>query len=272
MSIFAPFFNFSKIFGTSGASPISQFKSALGRYPGNNKQWWVAKAQADDSEKNIKEGQFLPLVLDKLYSGNNRAPRGHFFLNAFRKERGRVSGLGAAVEDIQEKGYRPVSTCFFSGRAWWGGGDSVYYSQIIDHKSRAGLCFQEADATAEDISDLIASDGGQIRLAEAQNINKIIPLSNGVMVFASNGVWFIAGGNGGFSATDISLDKVSAQGTDAPRSIIQVGDMVFWWSEIGICALEQASGQFGPIPGKFGNNNISEQTIQSFYNLIQASR
>jgi hypothetical protein len=36
----------------------------------------------------------------------------------------------------------------------------------------------------------------------------------------------------------------------------------------GIHALQQASGQFGPIPGKFGNDNIAEQTIQSFYNAI----
>lgn len=253
-----------------GASPIPIFFSALGRYPGNNKQWWVAKAQADDDDKKIKEGQFLPLVLDKLYSGNNKAPRGHFLLNAFRKERGLVSGLGPAVEDIKERGYRPNTTCFFSGRAWWAGGDRVYYSMIIDHKSKSGLCYQEADATAEDISDLIASDGGSIQLSEAKNIHRIIPLSNGVMAFSSNGVWFISGGQGGFSATDISLNKVSAVGTDCPMSIVQMNDTVFWWSEIGICALEQASGQFGPIPGKFGNTNITEQTIQSYYNDIPA--
>ncbi len=252
----------------SSLSPISLFHSALGRYPGNNKQWWVARAQADDKEKGIKEGDFLPLVLDKLYSGNNKAPRGHFILNAFRKDRGLVSGLGPGIEAVQEKGYRPVTTCFFSGRAWWAAGDTVFYSQILDHKSKSGLCFQEADATSEDISDLIATDGGVVKLSEAQSILKILPLSNGVMVFATNGIWFIAGGKGGFSATDISLDKISALGTDSPRSIIQVGDMIFWWGEIGIGAIEQASGQFGPIPGKFGNNNVSEQTIQSLYNDI----
>lgn len=258
----------SKGFGNKGVDPIAKFHSKLGKYPGNNKQWWVAKAQGDDDDKKIKAGDFLPDVLDKQYSGNNKAPRGHFLLNAFRKERGYVSGLGPAVENIQEKNYRPNTNCFYSGRVWWAGGDKVYFSQILDHKSKAGLCFQEADPTAEDISDLIASDGGVVPIAEARNIQKIIPLANGVMAFSASGVWFISGGDSAFSATGVSLDKVSAVGTDYPMTIVSVNDMVFWWSEIGINALEQSSGQFGPIPGKFGNTNITEATVQTLYNQI----
>src|SRR5688500_11199429 len=100
-------------------SPITQFYNALKRYPGNNKQWWVAKAQADDDDANppVKEGQFLPKVLDKVFSGNNRAPRGHFLLNAFRKNRSAVSGIaGLPIEEIKT---RASGICFFSGRAWW---------------------------------------------------------------------------------------------------------------------------------------------------------
>lgn len=269
MAFFQNFYNaVSGKAAGNGSDPITRFHSVLGKYPGNNKQWWAAKAQADDDEKKIKEGDFLPKVLDKVFSGNNRAPRGHYLLNAFRKERGAVSGIGADVEAVQEKNYRPNTTCFFSGRVWWAAGDRVYYSQILDHKSKAGLCYQEADPTSEDISDLIASDGGTLQIAEANNIHRIIPLANGVMAFSSTGVWFISGGSSAFSATDITLDKVSAVGTDFPRTIVQVNDMIFWWSEIGINAIEQASGQFGPIPGKFGNNNISEATIQSMYNEI----
>lgn len=247
-------------------NPIQKFRDVLKRYPGNNKQWWVAKAQADDDEKNIKEGDFLPNLLDKVYSGNNRAPRGHFLLNAFRIDRSAVSKVsGFAVED---DGKRPNAVCFFSGRAWYAKGHKVYYSQIITHKSRAGLCYQEADPTSEDISDLIASDGGVVPISEAEEIQRIIGIGNGVMVFALNGVWFISGGDSAFSATDIMLSKVSSFGTHYPHSIILVNDTIFWWNEVGIHALEQTSGQFGPIPGKFGNTNIAETTIQSFYNDI----
>lgn len=261
-----------EVAGTAAAaradSPINKFYSKLKKYPGNNKQWWVAKAQADDNDKKIKQGDFLPEVLDKTYSGNTRAPRGHFILNAFRKDRAGVSGIYGAIP-IDEKFYRPNATCYFSGRVWWAAADKVYYSQIlVDTVKRAGHCYQEADPTSEDISDLIATDGGLIPIAEARNIQRLMPLSNGVMVFAENGLWFISGGQSAFSATDIVLDKVSAIGTSYPQTIIAVADSIFWWSEVGIHAIEQVSGQFGPIPGKFGNNNISEATIQSFYNRI----
>lgn len=246
--------------------PIAKFHNELQRYPGNNKQWWAAKAQADDDDKKIKEGDFLPKVLDKVFSGNNKAPRGHFLLNAFRKNRSNASGIaGLNIEEIKT---RASSVCFFSGRAWWAGPSTVYYSQIINHRAKAGLCYQEADPTSEDISDLIASDGGVVPIPEAQDICRLVPFSNGVVVFAKNGVWFVNGGDSAFSATDVSMNKVSAVGTKSPMSIVPVQDMIFWWSETGIHALQQAAGQFGPIPGKFGNDNIAEQTIQSFYNKI----
>lgn len=247
-------------------SPITKFKSKLGRYPGNNKQWWVAKSTSDDPDKGIKAGDFLPELLDKFYSGNNRAPRGHFLLNAFRIDRSAVSGINGFP--IEDDGYRPNAICFFSGRMWFAKGHKVYYSQIITDKSKAGLCYQDADPTSEDISDLIASDGGVIPIAEAEAIQRLVPIANGVMVFAQNGVWFINGGGNAFSGTDIALDKVSSLGTNCPNTIVVVGDLIFWWSEVGIHALEQASGQFGPIPGKFGNTNIAETTVQTFYNNI----
>src|SRR6476469_6494158 len=214
-------------------SPITQFYNVFRRYPGNNKQWWAAKAQADDPDAKppVKEGDFLPKVLDKVFSGNNKAPRGHFILNAFRKNRSAASGVpGLRLEEIKT---RANSVCFFSGRAWWAGPSTVYYSQIIDHRSKIGLCYQEADPTSEDISDLIASDGGVVPIPEAQNICRLIPFSNGVVVFASNGVWFISGGDSAFSATGVSLSKVSSVGTKYPLSIVPVAEMIFWWSEIG---------------------------------------
>lgn len=254
--------------GSTGSNPIFVYQSKIGRFPGNNKQWWVARAEADDDTKGVKAGDFLPDVLNKLYSGNNRSPRGHYILNAFRKDRASVSGVSSIpVEDLET---RPNAVAFFSGRAWFAAGATVYYSQILDGTSvnKAGLCYQEADPTAEDISDLIASDGGVVPIPEADKIERILPLSNGIVVFAQNGVWFISGGDSAFSATNISVSKISPIGTNSPLSIIETDGTIFWWSEVGINALQQASGQFGPIPNQFGNTNIAEQTIQSFYNEI----
>lgn len=254
--------------GSSTVGPIGEYYSAMHRYPGNNKQWWVAKADADDPDTGIKAGDFLPKLLAKFFSGNNRAPQGHYVLNQFRKDRSTVSGVtGIPVDEINE---RPNSVAFFSGRAWFGCQSTVYYSQILDAFGalKAGLCYQEADPTAEDISDLIASDGGVVPIPEADHIEFMAPLANGVVVFAQNGVWFVSGGDSAFSALNLSVTKISGIGTKCPQSIVTVDDTIFWWSEIGIQALQQASGQFGPIPGRFGNTNIAEQTIQTFYNNI----
>lgn len=248
-------------------SPIAIFKNFTGRYPGNNKQWWVARAEADNPDENVKAGDFLPDVLNKLYSGNNRAPNGHFIVNAFNKDRSSLSG----VSDIpaENLGYRPEAVAFFSGRAWYGAGSVVYFSQILDSTGihKAGLCYQEADPTAEDISDLIPSDGGVVPIPEADRIRKLVPMGNGVLVLAQNGVWFV-GGESSFSATGIGVSKVSSIGTKSPYAALEVDETLFWWNETGIQAMQQASGQFGPIPGKFGNSSISEQTIQSLFNEI----
>ncbi|MAZ33831.1 MAG: hypothetical protein Tp178MES00d2C33159091_33 [Prokaryotic dsDNA virus sp.] len=249
-------------------SPIALFKNQTGRYPGNNKQWWVARAEADNPDDNVKAGDFLPEVLDKLYSGNNRAPNGHFILNAFKIDRSGVSGVSGIPTDI--KRHRPEAVSFFSGRAWYGSGSVVYFSQILDSTGikKAAMCYQEADPTSEDISDLIASDGGVVPIPEANRIRRILPMANGVLVFAQNGVWFISGGDEGFSGVSIAVSKVSSLGTKSPMAAIEVDGTLFWWSEIGIDAMQQASGQFGPIPGKFGNTSVSEQTIQSIINEI----
>lgn len=253
---------------TSTAGPIQTFFAKIGRYPGNNKQWWVAKAPADDDTKGIKAGDFLPELLEQFYDGNNRAPKGHFILNQFHKDRSLISGVtNIPVEDVGE---RPNSVAFFSGRAWYACQSTVYYSQILDNSDafKAGLCYQDADPTAEGISDLIATDGGVVPIPEANHIEFLCPIANGVMVFAQNGVWFISGGDAAFSATNIAVTKVSPLGTKSPQTVVETDNTIFWWSEVGIQAIQQASGQFGPIANKFGNTNIAEQTIQTFYNEI----
>lgn len=247
-------------------NPIQDYYTTFNRYPGNNKQWWVAKASVDNPDKGIKAGDFLPELMDKLFTGNTRAPQGHFIVSAFNVDRSAVSGIpGLPVEATNE---RPSSVAFFSGRVWYAADSTVYYSQIMDEKKKAGMCYQEADPTSEDISDLVESDGGAIPIPEASKIIKLVSTGNGMLVFAFNGVWYISGGANGFSAVDISVSKISSVGTKYPLSIVQTQDTVFWWSDIGIQALKQASGQFGPIEGKFDNQNITETTIQTLYNDI----
>ena len=238
--------------------PIADYFSTHSRYPGNNKQWWVAK--------NNTTGAFEPTLLNKFYFGNNRAPTGHYVVDAFYIDRAAFSGVGSIpVEATRE---RPVSVSFANSRVWYGVNNKVYFSQVMTDKSKAGMCYQEADPTSEDISDLIATDGGVITIPEMEKLVKLVPSGAGMVVFANNGVWFVGGTQAGFTALDISISKISPIGTESPGSIIEVDGSIYWWSKIGIMAMAQKQGMFGTVEGVFDRQNITEQTIQTFYNDI----
>jgi hypothetical protein len=253
---------------SSGATdPINQFHTVLGKYPGNNKQWWVAKATADQvlkgSDNNLKQGDFLPKVLDKLYGGNTRAPQGHYILSAFLKDRSSVSGIANLPSEVTEE--RPNSLAFFSGRVWFGCNNTVYFSQILSTVDKAGKCYQQADPTAEDISDLLATDGGVLQIPDIGNITAMVPNGDGVLVFGLNGVFSISGTQGGFTAKDYSTSRVSPIGMRNPQSIVQTDEAIFWWGDAGIMGLKATVGQYG---GTSQVSNVSLSTIQTFYNDI----
>lgn len=243
--------------GTIPSGPIQTYFTAIGRYPSNSKVWWVGKNA---------EGNFDPQLLAKTYFGNTRSARGHFIIEAFNKNRTAVSGI--ANLPVLASLTRPESICFTSGRVFFGHESTVYMSPVLEDPKRVGDCFQEADPTSEDISDLIPTDGGFIEIPDADKIISLKPLSNGVVVIATNGVWFINSGTQGFTAIDYSLDKISELGALGAESVVVSDTTLFWWTRTGIQAIQQAAGQFGPVPGQFDRSNITEKTIKTFYNNI----
>lgn len=330
---------------------IHDYFRKIGRYPGNNKQWWVAKLAADDDEKKLKAGDFDPEALQKEYFGNTHAPKGHFLLSAFYKDRAKISGVaatsafvdwtytgsitgafqigelvrgasgalgsvvalnsatkfirlrivastfdpagevltgldsGATVTGdsyvytynngglpVQFTDDRPEGVAFYAGRAWYGQGSDVYFSQVLTNKRKAAFCYQDADPTAENISDLIDTDGGQIPIPEARRIQRLVPFGGGVLVFAENGVWSVTGTSAGFTASDYSVSKVASTGIVASNSVVTAGGKVFWWAATGIHGLEQSSGVFGPISGSFQQSNITQETIQTYFNATISSQ
>jgi len=249
-------------FGNSGvykgpsSSPITQYFTEVGRYPPNNKQWWVARDATDNT--------FKPDLLKTVYSGNMRAPRGHYVVDAFYIDRSAVSGIvGIPVVATTD---RPVSTAFFSGRVWYLSGSNVYFSQLLDAKGKAGLCYQEADPTAEDISDLLPTDGGHIPIPEMSEGLKLVPLGDAIVVFGTNGIWSVSGTASGFSASDMSISKINPVGCNSRGAVVEAENQIYWWSSVGIMAMSPKIGQFGPVEGVFDRVNISEESIQSFYN------
>ena len=238
--------------------PIDTYFASDSTYPGNNKQWWVAK----DTSNN-----FVAATLQKLFTGNTLAPRGHYVLDAFNKDRSTASGIdGLTRESVST---RPDTVAFFQGRAFYagvtGGGlnGNVYFSQIIEDNSKIGRCHQVNDPTSEDLSDLLATDGGVINIPDAGTILKLFPVQGSILVFADNGIWSISGTDGGFKATDFAVSKVSSVGIDGHDSIVDVEGTPIWWDKTGIQNISQ-----NDVNDKFGVQSLSKDTIQTLFDDI----
>jgi len=241
----------------TATGPIQDYFAAVGRYPGNNKQWWSGKDANED---------FQPANLEKIFFGNTRAPRGHYILDVFNKDRSAVSGVGGLPVETSQT--RPSSIAFYGGRVFYSHDTTIYFSRVLEDPKFAGECYSEADPTAENISDLIATDGGVIHIQNADKIVRIEELDNGIVIFALNGVWFIQSADTGFSATNYSVYKISSVGTESPWSVVNADNTIYWWSKTGIQALSQSVGQFGPVDGRFDTRNISDTTIKTYFDCI----
>lgn len=242
----------------AGYNPIigpfsSYFGSSGGLYPPNNLQWFLAK--------NIS-GVISPATLLGLVLGTSEAPKGHFILNPFYKDRSTASGIpGFAVVSTNT---RPVTVGFFAGRVVYAINGDIYLSQVLNRsRDNAGKCYQDADPASEAISDLVATDGILITIPNANSIQFVMEVGSALVIFAKNGVWTISGTDGGFKATDFSVKKVTSTGVLSSRAVVDVEGAPIWLSETGIETLTQdaSTGQLSAV-------SLTETTIKTFYSDI----
>jgi hypothetical protein len=222
---------------------IDSYRSANGdKYPSNTKSWIYGKDTSDN---------FSPSFLNKQDFGNSPAPKGHFIIDPF--------------ENIL---YRPKVCAFFSGRTWYAGMPSsellgtVFFSQVLDGIEKVGNCYQTNDPTSEVISDLEDDDGGTIEIPEAGEIVSLQPLGRGIMVFATNGVWFISGVDQGFKASNYAVDRISDVGCVSGKSVVPIEGTVLYWSTSGIYVVSPTNAV------EYTASNISEKNIKTFYQDI----
>lgn len=161
---------------------------------------------------------------------------------------------------------RPQCVESYAGRVFYTGveapgfNNNIYFSQIIEDPSQYGLCYQKNDPTSEDISDLLADDGGVIRIPEMGQVVKLFKMYSVLLVFATNGIWTITGGvEGSFKANEYAVQKVSDIGIQSPFSFVSVRGVPVWWAEDGIYTI-----QFDPNYNSVSVLNLTDQTIRSF--------
>src|SRR5690606_29864464 len=158
----------------------------------------------------------------------------------------------------------------FMGRVFYSGVDaegyrsSVYFSQVIERDEQIGYCYQSNDPTSEHAFDLLANDGGVIKILDIGRIVDLKTFGKTLFVFAENGVWAISGTQTSpFSATDYTVSKVSSFGLFSPLSVVELGETPVWWNYEGIYALGKDQTGFESTVTK-----LSEATIQTFYDDI----
>jgi len=153
---------------------------------------------------------------------------------------------------------------FYSGVDAEGYRSSVYFSQVIERDEQIGFCYQSNDPTSEHAFDLLANDGGVIKILDIGRIVDLKTFGKTLFVFAENGVWAISGTQTSpFSATDYTVSKVSSFGLFSPLSIVELGETPIWWNYEGIYALGKDQTGFESTVTK-----LSESTIQTFYDDI----
>lgn len=241
----------------------------VANFPSNADIWWLYK----DSN-----GWLTPSIGANIHVvGQALAPRGYFILDAFNQDRtATVTALNdesntvPTITAVTSSYFRPSCTAFFAGRVWYSGvnfsgfSQNIYYSQIVERDSQLGLCHQNNDPTNEDLSDLLDTDGGIIRILDIGTIHKLFPTQKALLVFATNGVWSISGSETiGFKATDYTIKKISSVGVVTGLSFVDVLGSPLFWNEDGIWTVNYDQGDFTVV-------SVSDKKIKSFFKDIPA--
>lgn len=250
---------------------INTWLADIGNYPSNSDVWWYFK---DDT--NV----FNPTTTISNVNFNlGQAPQGHYVLPAFAQDRALVAGIAGLTLNTVSTIKRPTNGAWFQGRVWFTGvsaqqpavgsaayytwTENVYFSQVVTTPADFGSCYQVNDPTSQDLNGLLPTDGGVITIPGAGAIYKLFPIANGMIVFASNGVWYITGSRGiGFSADDYVITNLSYIRTLSNNSFVNVNGLPYFWNEEGIYMVEPSQ------QGGMQVNPITVGTILTFYNEI----
>lgn len=233
---------------------LTAWDAARTDLPSNADVWWTFKDTSD---------AFATTTIANVDRGNTPAPKGHYIVNAWNIDRASVSGI-ADLPTISTDPSRPRVVAFFAGRVWYGGTNSsdtinrLYFSQVVQSPTDVGKCYQANDPTNETLFDLLPTDGGVIEVSGAGTIYKLFPFGNALLVFASNGVWSIAGSQGiGFVANDFSVTKISAIETDSNTAFVSVEGAPYWWTGDAVCTVVTQDNYTFQVQ-KISDNKIRE--------------
>lgn len=273
--------------------PIYSFKTEFGlTFPSNSDS--VATGIIDYAELKGAPERFIPAELGKNSRASSSAAKGFFIIDALNRGESRSAQYAVLMEEaggdllydrpfgesLPQDKTEGGAICLeeFAGRVWYGGfgnnvigpdsrspkmSSYVLFSQLVKDLSGINKCYQNNDPTYEQEADLLATDGGFIRVDGAYGIKRLLNLGSSLLVLATNGTWSIEGGSDeGFTAEAYRVTKISDRGVLSSKSSVVIDNTVMYWGEDGIYYL--APDQFG----KYQSQNISKSVIQKLFESI----
>ena len=234
---------------------INSYNTSQHKYPSNALIWWLGRNSS---------GDFDVPTLTKVYFGSTPAPKGHYILDYFNQDRTTASSV-QGLDTIKKDRY-VCDVAFFAGRFFYLTSSTVLFSQVIREDIRnIGKCFQDADPTSQHISDIVATDGGEIIFQELGYGKAIKKFPLGLIVFGDKSVYSIQSTAGNtFTATQYQTQFVTHAGAISGKSVVNAEDVIFYWSPQGIyqISVDQVSGTQAIA------SSASANTIQQWYNNL----
>lgn len=244
---------------------LTAWDTAQTTMPSNADVMWRFKDSSDNFDASSAS-------IARITAGNTPAPKGHFILTLSNQDRDTAAGT-SGVAATTTGSQRPSTSAFFAGRVFYAGvnytgfNSKIFFTQVIERTEQYGFCYQTNDPTAEDLFDLLPTDGGVISIPESGTVFKLVTVPGGLAVFAANGVWFVTGSSGlGFIANDYTVQKIATIRTISASSFVDVAGYPAWWNEDGIYLLEVAQGTAFPSV-----KLLTQGTIQTFFDEISSN-
>ena len=247
--------------GDKGGSALTTYTTSESEYPPLTLPWYSGKDSNNDF--SVSEWQ-------KIFSGTSLTGNGHFILDFFAKDRETISGISGIGTDPESTRFAVIESfgdrVFYAGLSSADNAGTILFSRIVEDLTDIGECLQQNDPTSEELSDLLSTDGGVIKINGCVGIRKLHNIGDSVYVFADNGVWVVKGVDGVFKATEYSVQKLTSVGIQSSNSFVSAAGAPFWWSQAGIHTLD-----FDKVTGQASEQNISLPTVQTFWDGISTS-
>lgn len=250
---------------------------------------WPAESDVygDYTVETEQKIAYSPSYLNSTTATTDEPLRGKAILDLFNRGTSRLSFFedvrGSTTLAIpQDRSTGSItSVASFAGRVWYSVtvdsevdtddrspniGNMLFYSKTASNINDIGKCYATSDPTAVDApSDPLDSDGGFITINDIGEVLRMEAISNSLLIFATNGIWEISGGDTGFTATNQTVSEVASISGLYPNSLVQAGSTIMIWSTEGILAISKGSAD-----GRVSVANITEGTIQTRYNEISS--